>query len=164
MKYLNYLIILLSFLLAQCKKKSATAADEICKSIFSNSVAPANEIASVENYILNAGITATKHPRGFYYTIIKPGSGDSITSPCTRLKVTYKGTLYTGQIFEERTIPIEFQLDEVIQGWQTGLPFIKRGGKIKLIIPPSLGYGNKPVNSIPANSILIFDVDLIDFF
>ncbi len=164
MKYLNYIIILLALLLTQCKKKNTNIADGGCQSVFSNSVAPANEIASVENYILNAGITAKKHPRGFYYTIIKPGSGDSITSPCTRLKVNYKGTLYTGQVFDEATTPIEFQLDGVIQGWQTGLPFIKRGGKIKLIIPPSLAYGNKPVGTIPANSILIFDIDLIDFF
>jgi FKBP-type peptidyl-prolyl cis-trans isomerase len=46
-------------------------------------------------------------------------------------------------------------------GWQYGLPLIKPGGKILLYLPPSLGYGSSPVGTIPANSVLIFEVQLV---
>jgi FKBP-type peptidyl-prolyl cis-trans isomerase FkpA len=52
-------------------------------------------------------------------------------------------------------------LGQLIVGWQKGLPLISSGGKITLYIPPSLGYGSAAAGSIPANSILIFDIELI---
>ena len=54
----------------------------------------------------------------------------------------------------------DFMLNGVIPGWTDGIPLIKQGGRIHLYIPPSLGYGNRAVESIPANSILLFDVTL----
>ena len=59
------------------------------------------------------------------------------------------------------------KLGELIPGWQKGIPLIKKGGEVKLYIPPSLGYGSQNVTSggvvvVPANSILIFDVQLAD--
>jgi FKBP-type peptidyl-prolyl cis-trans isomerase FkpA len=46
-------------------------------------------------------------------------------------------------------------------GWKLGLPLIKAGGKIKLYLPPSLGYGNSVSGNIPANSILVFEITLV---
>jgi FKBP-type peptidyl-prolyl cis-trans isomerase FkpA len=60
---------------------------------------------------------------------------------------------------------VAFSLLGVIQGWTNGVPLIKKGGKIKLYIPPALGYGANTTSDgrIPGNSILIFDVELLDF-
>ncbi|HEY8688210.1 MAG TPA: FKBP-type peptidyl-prolyl cis-trans isomerase, partial [Chitinophagaceae bacterium] len=82
--------------------------------------------------------------------------------------VTYAGRSTSGAVFDptpgsglnHRTAT--FTLGQVIVGWQKGLPLIRAGGMITLYIPPSLGYGSSPFGSIPANSILIFDIELID--
>lgn len=50
----------------------------------------------------------------------------------------------------------------MIPGWEEGIKLVGKGGKIKLIIPPSLAYGAVPVGTIPANSTLIFDVEMLD--
>ena len=64
-------------------------------------------------------------------------------------------------MFDKSARPVSFNLLELIQGWQKGLPLVKKGGKIKLIIPPSLGYGATPQQGIPANSVLVFDIELV---
>jgi FKBP-type peptidyl-prolyl cis-trans isomerase len=80
--------------------------------------------------------------------------------------VHYLGTLINGKKFDssyDRGEASEFPLSDVIKGWQIGIPLFGRGGKGKLIVPPFLGYGSRAVGNIPANSILIFDIDLQDF-
>ena len=57
---------------------------------------------------------------------------------------------------------ITFPLSGVIQGWQEGIPLFKEGGSGILLIPSALGYGSQSVGTIPANSVLIFDINLID--
>jgi FKBP-type peptidyl-prolyl cis-trans isomerase FkpA len=79
--------------------------------------------------------------------------------------VNYKGTLIDGKEFDNsytRGEPLSFRLDGVIPGWTEGLKNIKKGGKIKLVIPPDLAYGKTGVPGIPANSTLVFDVELLD--
>ena len=58
--------------------------------------------------------------------------------------------------------PVSFFLSQVIKGWQEGIPLIKKGGKATLLIPSSLGYGSHSAGSIPANSVTIFEVELVD--
>jgi FKBP-type peptidyl-prolyl cis-trans isomerase len=82
------------------------------------------------------------------------------------VSVDYVGTLTNGTQFDssiDRGVPFEFTLGEnsVIQGWEQGLLGMKVGGKRKLTIPPSLGYGERATGSIPANSTLIFEVTLL---
>ncbi len=68
-----------------------------------------------------------------------------------------------GNVFDKSTAPVAYSLLNLITGWKNGLPLIKKGGKIKLYIPPALGYGQNQYQSIPGNSILIFDIDLLDY-
>jgi len=82
------------------------------------------------------------------------------------VQVNYLGTLVNGIKFDssyDRNEPFEFTLGagQVIQGWDEGIVDMKVGGKRKLTIPPSLGYGAQTVGSIPANSTLIFEVELL---
>jgi FKBP-type peptidyl-prolyl cis-trans isomerase len=82
------------------------------------------------------------------------------------VSVHYTGTLTNGTKFDssvDRGTPFEFTLGEgrVIQGWEQGVKGMKVGGKRKLVIPPSLGYGSQANGSIPANSTLIFEIELL---
>ncbi len=166
MKQIFLILLSASLLFVYCKKKSTgtSAADSGCKSEASNSVAPANEITALENYLGQNNIVATKHPRGFYYKIDSLGTGDFITTLCSTVKVLYKGSLTNGQVFDQTSGSARsFTLSNLIQGWQTGIPLIKKNGKIKLYLPPSLGYGSKGTGGIPGNAILIFEIELVDF-
>lgn len=129
--------------------------------------APSSETLSVENYLNGAGIIGTtKHSLGFYYKITQAGTGAAVVNLCSRIAVKYAGRLTNGTVFDPSTpgattSSATFELGGVIPGWQIGIPLISAGGKITLYIPPSLGYRNVAVGSIPANSILIFDVELV---
>lgn len=123
---------------------------------------PAAEITQVEAYLTANNITnAVKHPTGLFYIIENEGTGNRPTL-CTNVAFTYKGQLTDGTVFDQATNPVLFPLGQLITGWQIGIPLVKSGGKIRLFIPPSLGYGNRAVSSIPANSVLIFDVTVIE--
>ena len=103
---------------------------------------------------------------GLQYFILQPGTGEKADS-ADLLTVHYTGFLTNGKIFDssvERDEPFKFRLklQPVIPGWEEGVKLVGKGGKIKLFIPPALGYGTMPMGSIPPNSTLIFDVDVID--
>jgi FKBP-type peptidyl-prolyl cis-trans isomerase len=96
------------------------------------------------------------------------GVGDSPEQGQT-VVVHYTGWLTDGKKFDssvDRGQPFEFQIGvgQVIQGWDQGVLSMKIGGKRKLIIPPDLAYGNRDVGEglIPANSTLVFEVELLD--
>lgn len=91
------------------------------------------------------------------------GTGAEAKSDST-IKVKYKGGLAkNGQIFDQSTEPIELSLDAVIVGWKEGIPGMKVGGKRKLLIPAAKGYGEQGAGtSIPANSDLVFEVELVE--
>lgn len=97
---------------------------------------------------------------------LKEGSGVS-ASAGTTLTVHYKGYLENGKEFDNsykkgRPYPVTLEQSSVIQGWHIGLRGIKKGEIRKLIIPAKYGYGNRPRPNIPANSTLIFEVEVVD--
>jgi len=101
---------------------------------------------------------------GLQYTVITEGKGKTPTEKDT-VKAHYKGTLTNGNQFDssyDRGQPAEFPLNGVIKGWTEALQLMKVGGKMKLFIPPELGYGPSARPGIPANSVLVFEVELLD--
>ncbi len=104
---------------------------------------------------------------GLKYVDLAEGTGATPQEGQT-VTVHYTGTLENGKKFDssvDRGQPFNFRIGKgaVIKGWDEGLASMKVGGKRKLIIPPALGYGERgaPPN-IPPNSILLFDVELLD--
>ncbi len=133
-------------------------------------IAPVAEQEALHDSLSAHGINATLDPSGFFYNINQSGSGPSATSLCSTLAVFYRGGFLNGSGFDSTSTasPTIFQLGQVIPGWQKALPLVAKGGDITLYIPPSLGYGDKPVKDnygnvvIPANSNLVFHVVIAD--
>jgi peptidylprolyl isomerase len=102
---------------------------------------------------------------GLKYEDLAVGTGATPALGQT-VQVHYLGTLENGKKFDssyDRNSPFSFQLGagQVIQGWDEGLSTMQVGGKRRLFIPPALGYGSRRVGPIPANSTLIFEVELL---
>ncbi|OGK18051.1 peptidylprolyl isomerase [Candidatus Roizmanbacteria bacterium RIFCSPLOWO2_12_FULL_40_12] len=96
---------------------------------------------------------------------VKEGTGEAVKKGDI-IVIHYSGTLENGQKFDssyDRDEPFETQIGvgNVIQGWDEGVIGMKIGGKRKLTIPPSMGYGDQATGSIPPNSTLIFDLELL---
>lgn len=101
---------------------------------------------------------------GLQYTEVTAGSGAKPSATDT-VKVNYKGTLLDGSEFDssyKRGTPAEFPVNAVIKGWTEALQMMKVGSKWKLFIPPDLAYGDRSQPGIPGNSLLIFEVELLD--
>lgn len=128
---------------------------------------PDNEDLALAAYIQKNKVSPKKQSSGLYYLITKATDGDKPISG-QKVKVNYTGKLLDGTIFDsnEGRDPFEFILGrgQVIRGWDEGIALLKKGEKATLYIPSYLAYGeNSPSPKIPANSTLIFDVELVDF-
>ncbi|MGN6639951.1 MAG: FKBP-type peptidyl-prolyl cis-trans isomerase [Mucilaginibacter sp.] len=121
----------------------------------------ASDDAAIQAYIKAHNITATKDSSGLYYEVVTPGTGNypNINSTVT---VNYTGKLLNGTVFDSAT-SYQTLLSNVVKGWQIGIPHINTGGRILLLIPSALGYGNQAEGSIPKNSVLVFTIDLLGF-
>lgn len=132
-----------------------------------------DNINTIENYLQTNGLTAQKTASNLYYIINEPGESNDngvVATPdlCSTVTANYKGYLPDGTIFDQGT-SISFELTRVITGWQEGIPLLGRGGDGVLLIPSYLAYGmagtsaNANGPGIPGNSVIIFDVELVDF-
>ena len=111
---------------------------------------------------LKEGVKTTES--GIQYRIITEGTGANPAATDT-VKVHYRGTLVNGEEFDSsysRNEPTQFALNGVIPGWTEGVQLIKEGGKIELVLPPELAYGDRALPTIPANSVLVFEVELLE--
>ena len=101
---------------------------------------------------------------GVYYIIIKQGEGNDLYTASTQVTVGDTGKLLTtGQVFyETNDFHPSYTLQQTILGWQLGLPKIKKGGIIRLLIPSRYAYGPYPQKdyNLPANAILDFDIQV----
>jgi len=101
---------------------------------------------------------------GLQYKVVNTGTGKSPSSS-DRVKVHYKGTLIDGTPFDssyDRGQPATFGVTQVIKGWTEALQLMKEGGKWQLTIPSELAYGAVSRPKIPGNSVLLFDVELLE--
>lgn len=101
---------------------------------------------------------------GLQYRIVEKGEGPSPKGD-DLVVVNYRGKLIDGTEFDssyKRNEPTQFPLKGVIPGWSEGLSMMKKGGKAEFFIPPELAYGDRPRQNIPANAVLIFEVELVD--
>ena len=105
----------------------------------------------------SADSTAT----GIVYLIQDSGSEVRATSDRDTVKVNYRGTLIDGTEFDKNE-GIEFTLNRVIRGWTEGMKLVGEGGKITLVIPANLAYGERGPRNIGSNATLVFDVDLLE--
>jgi FKBP-type peptidyl-prolyl cis-trans isomerase FkpA len=115
---------------------------------------------AIKSY-LGDSIPAVQHKSGIYYQIKNPGRGNTPYFATTVVKAKYTGKILGSNVpFDSGTS--DFQLGRVITGWQIGLQLIQKGGKIRLIIPSGYAYGASSTGEIPPNSILDFEVELLD--
>ncbi len=101
---------------------------------------------------------------GLQYKVVKEGSGASPKETDT-VKVHYTGTLIDGKKFDssrDRNEPAEFPVNGVIPGWTEALKIMKPGAQYNLAIPAKLAYGPQGRPGIPPNSVLLFDVELLE--
>lgn len=117
----------------------------------------------IDDFVAKEG--ATKTQSGLAYKVLVPGS-DKKPKASDTVKVHYHGTLTDGTVFDssvERQKEVSFPLNRVIKGWTEGLQLIGEGGKIKLVIPSDLGYGDHGAPpKIPGGATLIFEVELFN--
>ena len=111
----------------------------------------------IENFLKEEGAVQTES--GLAYKIIEAGSDKKATSDKDTVWVNYKGTLLDGTVFDQND-DINFTLGRVIKGWSEGMKLVGEGGKIKLVIPGDLAYGEYGTRGIEPNATLVFDVDL----
>lgn len=95
------------------------------------------------------------------FEVVQAGTGPSPTKADVVL-VKYEGKLDNGTVFDANE-QAPMQVAGVVPGFAEALTRMQKGGKYKISIPPKLGYGDREVGPIPANSTLHFDVELLDF-
>ena len=101
---------------------------------------------------------------GLQFQVLKAGEGKS-AGPRSLVVTHYEGRLLNGTVFDssvQRGTPAEFRVDGVIKGWQEALQDMREGDKRRLWIPSELAYGAAGTGPIPPNSVLVFEVELID--
>ena len=156
MKKFILILLVISAAFSSCSKTDNTPT-------FDAAAQAVADDATIKAYLAaHTSITATKDPSGVYYQIITQGTGANATSTST-ISANYNGSLLDGTVFDKTTTnSLSFSLSQVIKGWQIGIPLVKAGGRILLIIPSGLAYGNSsPSSLIPVNSVLLFTIDVL---
>lgn len=115
---------------------------------------------TIVDYMKDNGLTGIRTDSGVYVVINDPGAGTACGSAST-VEVAYTG-YYTNHIIFDSSPSSTFSLNAVIKGWQEGIPYFREGGSGILLIPSAMAYGTQGKGSIPGNTVLIFNVELID--
>nr|WP_121273615.1 FKBP-type peptidyl-prolyl cis-trans isomerase [Pedobacter schmidteae] len=122
------------------------------------------DTTAIRNYVKTNNISVKKDGYGVFYQVIAPGTGSVSYTANTKVTVDYSGKVLGGSSNFDSSAgtPRTFTLGGLIPGWQIGIPYIQKGGKIRLFIPSGYAYGNSAQPSIPANSVLDFTIELTD--
>ena len=160
------LIVVGSLALFGCEAKKEAAVESTAVSA-PVTTAPAAPAAPAEPSYPGDAVdgAGTVTASGLKYYDMVVGDGPQPSGPATRVTVHYTGWLTDGTKFDssvDRDRPSTFGLNGVIAGWTEGVGSMRVGGKRKLVIPPDLAYGSSGRPSIPPNSTLIFDIELLE--
>ena len=120
------------------------------------------DVTGEDKPVIAAGTGAEPTTKALVKTL-SAGDG-AIVCPGAKVKVNYVGALWNGTVFDssyERGEPAEFSLTQVVKGWTYGLAHARVGDRLEVVIPASLGYGSQAKGTIPANSTLVFVVDIL---
>ncbi|MEO6130209.1 MAG: FKBP-type peptidyl-prolyl cis-trans isomerase [Saprospiraceae bacterium] len=139
------LLLSILFLFPSCNKDDQAETDD----------------ALIRKYIEDHSLQAEKTSSGLYYIITVPGSNEH-PNQSDVVQIAYTGKLLSGDVFDS-SLSSSFPLNNLIEGMKEGIPLFGKGGEGTIIIPSSLGYGSAAKPGIPANSVLVFDISLIDF-
>ena len=161
-------ILVLFFCFTACKKSDLGSTAEKAQAVIDDKI--------ISDYLAaNPALNAKRiDTTGVYYIVIEPGTVNTIFNNATRITVGYTGRLLTtGQKIEDSgEFNPSYTLGEVIRGWKLGIPQIKKGGKVRLLLPSRYAYGPYPQpqlgikyglkNGLPGNTVLDFDISLYD--
>jgi FKBP-type peptidyl-prolyl cis-trans isomerase FkpA len=150
------LLLTLVFLLGSCLKQDALgpSPEEQLK----------NDLVIIDQYLASKSIVAQTDPDnyGVKYVVNVEGTGVKPTSSSDSVTVNYTLKLLPSESqIEKSSSPTKFLLANLIPGWQIGLPLIKEGSKSTFYIPSGWGYGSVQSGAIPANSNLIYEIELV---
>jgi len=146
-------------LFSGCAKKDNVALLEDASGVADN---------QIEQYLRSHNIDAIRDATGLYFQILDPGDSVHYMLSLDNIPtIMYTRRLLNDKLIDVSLSPTNFNnrpLKDHIAGWQIGLQKIAKGGKILLIIPPNLGFGGVAVDDkIPANSVLVCELTLVDF-
>ena len=152
MKKITLLVFVAVTLLSSCAKEKGCVPTD-----------PSSEKSAMVAFCTANNITYTEHPSGILYQITDAGAGVN-PSVSSKVFMAYTGKYLNGTTFETQINPSAtgWPLGSLIDGWKIGVPLIKKGGKIKLIIPSSLAYSCTGSGSIAPNTPLFFDIWLTE--
>ena len=155
MRYLVIFSTFISFALLSCSGETLSPDEQFQE-----------DIRIIKQYLADNNLTADSTTAGLHYIITTEGAGGHPNLQSS-VKVKYKGYLTDGTVFDETTgnETITFPLSNLIEGWQIGIPLLKKGGKGTFLLPSAIGYGpsGSSSGSIPPNAVLIFEIELVDF-
>ena len=100
---------------------------------------------------------------GLKYKVVKPGKPGAHPTDADVALVQYQGRLLDGTVFDKSQQPTPLPVTGVVPGFSETRKLMSKGAKYRVWMPPTLGYGEKAAGPIPANSTLVFDVELVDF-
>jgi FKBP-type peptidyl-prolyl cis-trans isomerase FkpA len=100
---------------------------------------------------------------GLQYKVLKAGAGAAKPTDDDVVLVNYEGKLTSGTTFDASQQPTPMAIKGVVPGFAEALKLMPKGAKYRFWIPPTLGYGDKAAGPIPANSVLVFDLELLDW-
>lgn len=153
MRYFTLLAALFALAFFSCKDDTLSPEEQFQE-----------DIRIIRQYLTDNNLTADSTASGLHYIITQEGFGDHPNLQDS-VTVKYKGYLTDGTVFDQTDDgkTAKFALSGLITGWQEGIPLLKKTGKGTFFLPSALGYGPIGIGSIPPNSVLIFEIELVDF-
>lgn len=110
------------------------------------------------------GWKAEETSSGLVIEVLSEGNGDTKIGFNSLVTMHYKGALKNGKVFDKspKNKPLELKVHDMIIGFQEALLDKTAGAKVRIIVPPHLGYQDKEMGEIPSNSILVFEIEVVD--